>query len=333
MQSSRSAPPTSACARLEAQVALVEMRIARRHVRRIGDDEVEAPAGQRVEPVALDELDRRAVPRGVLARDRERRGRDVRRGDPRARARGARSRPRCSRCRWRDRARGTARPAGMRSSASSTSSSVSGRGISTAGVTLNAQAVELALSGEVGDRLARAPALDQRQIVPALARRSARVPGCAASCASVDAAARRAAARARRPDRRRAQQHLRAHAMRRSRKLQRSARWCSRRFEPAIETAPLRPRSRRPGSGRLRLFGELGELLGLVLGGERRDQLVELAVHDPVDLVEREVDAVVGDAALRESCRCGCARSGRRCRSATCAWPPSSPAARVPACP
>src|SRR4051812_31247998 len=47
-------------------------------------------------------------------------------------------------------------------------------------------------------------------------------------------------------------------------------------------------------------FGELGELLGLVLARERVDQLVELAVHDAVDLVKGEVDAVVGDAALRK---------------------------------
>ena len=38
----------------------------------------------------------------------------------------------------------------------------------------------------------------------------------------------------------------------------------------------------------------------LVLGGQRVDDLVEVALHDPVDIVEREVDAVVGDPALRE---------------------------------
>src|SRR5437764_1172652 len=53
----------------------------------------------------------------------------------------------------------------------------------------------------------------------------------------------------------------------------------------------------RPSS---RFFGELGELLGLLLGGERVDEVVELAVHDAVDLVQGEIDAVVGDAALRE---------------------------------
>src|SRR5919201_3261408 len=52
-----------------------------------------------------------------------------------------------------------------------------------------------------------------------------------------------------------------------------------------------------------RFFGELRELLGLVFGAERGDKLVELAVHDAIDLVEREVDAVVGDAALRKVVR------------------------------
>src|SRR5688572_31952037 len=47
-------------------------------------------------------------------------------------------------------------------------------------------------------------------------------------------------------------------------------------------------------------FGKTCQLLGLVLGGERVDDLVDLAVHDALDLVEREVDAVVGDPALRK---------------------------------
>src|SRR5258705_143406 len=45
---------------------------------------------------------------------------------------------------------------------------------------------------------------------------------------------------------------------------------------------------------------EAGELLGLVLGGERAGQVGKVAVHDRVDLVQREVDAVVGHASLRE---------------------------------
>src|SRR5581483_1731000 len=45
------------------------------------------------------------------------------------------------------------------------------------------------------------------------------------------------------------------------------------------------------------------ELLGLVLGHQARGELVEVAVHDGVDLVERETDAVVGHAPLREVVR------------------------------
>ena len=37
-----------------------------------------------------------------------------------------------------------------------------------------------------------------------------------------------------------------------------------------------------------------------MLGGQAVDQFVEVAVHDGVDFVEREIDAVIGDAALRE---------------------------------
>src|SRR5262245_40498871 len=77
-----------------------------------------------------------------------------------------------------------------------------------------------------------------------------------------------------------------------------------------------RIRSQRPAAGALRgnrcrspakprrrsrsFFGERRELLGEQRGGEGVEQLVELAVHDALDLVQREVDAVVGDAALRE---------------------------------
>src|ERR1700733_10950964 len=45
---------------------------------------------------------------------------------------------------------------------------------------------------------------------------------------------------------------------------------------------------------------EAGQQLRLVLGGERAGEVAEVAVHDRVDLVQREVDAVVGHAALRE---------------------------------
>src|SRR5260370_29052843 len=48
-------------------------------------------------------------------------------------------------------------------------------------------------------------------------------------------------------------------------------------------------------------FGRQRQLGGAVGGGERVDDLVErFARHHLVDLVERQVDAVVGDATLRE---------------------------------
>src|SRR5579871_2628867 len=47
-------------------------------------------------------------------------------------------------------------------------------------------------------------------------------------------------------------------------------------------------------------FDLMRQLLGLVLLVERRDELVQVAVHHVVELVEREVDAMVGDAALRK---------------------------------
>src|SRR6266852_3597721 len=60
----------------------------------------------------------------------------------------------------------------------------------------------------------------------------------------------------------------------------------------------FRPRSRLdPASA---LFGERGELLGLVLCEQRLRQLGKIAVHDVVDLVEGETDAVVGDPSLRK---------------------------------
>src|SRR5882672_4827777 len=54
-----------------------------------------------------------------------------------------------------------------------------------------------------------------------------------------------------------------------------------------------------PGSASA-LIGEHGELLGLVLGEQRLSQLGQIAVHDVVDLVEGETDAVVGDPSLRK---------------------------------
>src|SRR6185295_1118498 len=58
--------------RLEAQIAFLEMTIGRGHVGRIGDDDFEAAAGERFEPVAFPEFDRHPVPLRIVAGDRER---------------------------------------------------------------------------------------------------------------------------------------------------------------------------------------------------------------------------------------------------------------------
>jgi hypothetical protein len=49
------------------------MRVAVGHIGRVGNDEVEAPAGQR-EPVAFVEIDFRAQAAGIVAGDRQRPG-------------------------------------------------------------------------------------------------------------------------------------------------------------------------------------------------------------------------------------------------------------------
>src|SRR5579883_1985036 len=80
------------------------------------------------------------------------------------------------------------------------------------------------------------------------------------------------------------------------------------RGQPARRGAPWQParweargQPAQPCDGRRRdSFGLLRELLGLVLLIERADELFEMPVHDLIELVEREVDAMVGDAALRE---------------------------------
>src|SRR5262249_10044442 len=48
------------------------------------------------------------------------------------------------------------------------------------------------------------------------------------------------------------------------------------------------------------LLGERSQLLGLQLGLQRLRQLGEVPVHDVVDLVQRESDAMIGDPSLRE---------------------------------
>src|ERR1700683_4733655 len=68
-----------------------------------------------------------------------------------------------------------------------------------------------------------------------------------------------------------------------------------------------RARRRQPAKSRQRYgtgsFDLLREFFGLVLLVQGADELIEVAVDDVIEFVEREVDAVVGDAALRESIR------------------------------
>src|SRR5699024_8776327 len=45
---------------------------------------------------------------------------------------------------------------------------------------------------------------------------------------------------------------------------------------------------------------EGGQLFGLVLGKQRVDDGIELAGHDVVELVQRQIDAMIGDSALRK---------------------------------
>src|SRR5712664_2072636 len=57
--------------RLEAQVSALEMDVFRRDVRRVGDDQIELPRSERVEPVAENEVDFDPVVARVLPRERE----------------------------------------------------------------------------------------------------------------------------------------------------------------------------------------------------------------------------------------------------------------------
>ena len=66
-------------ARLEAHVALLQVRVARGHIGRIGDDELEVLVAERAEPVALHEGDARAQPGGVGHRHPQRLARAVER--------------------------------------------------------------------------------------------------------------------------------------------------------------------------------------------------------------------------------------------------------------
>ena len=47
-------------------------------------------------------------------------------------------------------------------------------------------------------------------------------------------------------------------------------------------------------------FGQGGELLGLMLRHQRGNQFVEVAIHNGVDLVQGQIDAVIGDSPLGE---------------------------------
>src|SRR5699024_4051621 len=61
-------------------------------------------------------------------------------------------------------------------------------------------------------------------------------------------------------------------------------------------------RSRPPTVGMVvgLLGAQGGELFGLVFAGQGADDSVQVAGHDVVEFVQRQVDAVVGDSALRE---------------------------------
>ena len=48
------------------------------------------------------------------------------------------------------------------------------------------------------------------------------------------------------------------------------------------------------------IFGQGCELIRLMLGLQRLEYFVEFAFHHRIELVEREVDAVIGHSALRE---------------------------------
>ena len=51
---------------------------------------------------------------------------------------------------------------------------------------------------------------------------------------------------------------------------------------------------------RARLLNLLRQFFGLVFLIQRTNQLIEVAVHDIIELVQRQIDTVIGDAALRK---------------------------------
>src|SRR6478672_12732195 len=64
-----------------------------------------------------------------------------------------------------------------------------------------------------------------------------------------------------------------------------------------------RPQRPHAPPSRVGLAAERRELLGLEFLRQRADQLIEIALHDRVDLVERQVDPVIGHASLRKVVR------------------------------
>ena len=71
-------------------------------------------------------------------------------------------------------------------------------------------------------------------------------------------------------------------------------------------------------------FDLLRELFGLVFLIERPNQLIEIAVHDVVELVEREIDAMIGDAPLRKIVGADALGAVARARPGACAIAPAA---------
>ena len=122
--------------RFEAEIAFLQMRVDRADVRRIARDQVPRPGRNAVVPIGRGKRDvGQPKPARIVSSHGQRGFRAVRRGHRRIRAGHAPVPARLRRNRCRDRARA---PPGLRGNfdnANSTSVSVSGRGISTSGVT------------------------------------------------------------------------------------------------------------------------------------------------------------------------------------------------------
>ena len=94
-----------------------------------------------------------------------------------------------------------------------------------------------------------------------------------------------------------------------------------------------RPRAASRSAGSVTTHAERLEPRGHVGLDARGDHGVEVAVEHAVEVVGLVAGAVVGDPVLRRSCRCGSARSGRRCAPGSGGrrwprrWPPPAAAA------